>query len=1050
MSFGRLKRVTVLLTIICVACSANQTMAQSSDLRDYFSATGLLQRGMFDLAVIEYRKFLDAHPDHEKAPTARYGLGVAHYRLEQYEQAISQLSLISDINDFAYAAEVLTVLGQSQLALGQFTDATTSFGKVVANLPDHDLADDAAALQAESLYRDGKYGRVKEPGATLISRWPNSPHRERAELFWGLSDMARKDYPEAAARFKAMVQRFPKGNHADQVALLFGQCLHRSHAIADAANQYKAVIDKARKEYLPEALYGLAMIEHGQRNLDSAAALLDRLFVEFSSHELDWAAKLLRGRIWFDKNEYQRAYDLFAQVEMVKSEHQDNAAYWLAKCELRRDKPGIAADKLKDAIDLYPKSDLLAEMIYDCAIALLRIDEPDEAMNALERFRNNYPDHKLSANALHLMAATEHQQRRYDSSLQLCAQFASKFSDHELAASIAFLKAENLFLSKDYEQAANAYVDFNDAFPDDGQSIKATFRFGMSQYHRRMFSEAAEILSPLAEGSDTPVEFANALLAVGDIHFQQGNWQQAQQHLGDYISLDSDLVSIDDALLKLSLSQARLDDYESALRTIDELLRGYPDSPHHVQGLFERGQVLVALKNPGLAQQAFEQLLSANGDSRFAIHALNHLGGIASQKSSFKDAAEHYKKAAALDSDDELKAEALFQQGQALVSAKKYEQAAKVFADVMSTYPSHARVPQSAALRTITLARQGRFELALAEILKVEKEHGSAIKKSLLTAVWYEKAWCLRELDRPKEAQQVYLTILSSGKDERLVDHALLELAELESQDGQYAVASGRLKTLREKASQSHKVSADLLERATYRLGVCEFRLDRFPQAIAIFEEFLASFQESNLIASSSLLCGEALFKTGSYEKAAAHLTHVVDYYSGDETYGPGLLRLGECFAILQRWNKSEEVFRIYLSAISDSDLWYQAQFGVGWALENQQQLEQAIVSYRPVIDRHQGPTAARAQFQTGECLFALKRLNEAVRELLKVDILYAYPQWSAAALYEAGRCFQELGNPTNARKQFELVRTKHKDSKWAQLAEARLTELSQATLPGD
>ncbi|MCH8823918.1 MAG: tetratricopeptide repeat protein [Planctomycetes bacterium] len=1050
MSFGRFQNLAAVVTIICIACSTNQASAQSSDLRDYFSASGLLQRGMYDLAIVEYRKFLDAHPEHEKATTARYGLGVAHYRLEQYEHAISQLSQISDEIDFAYAAETLTLLGQSHLALRQFADATASFGKVVANLAEHDLADDAAALQAESLYRDGKYERVKEPGSMLISRWPKSLHRERAELFWGLSDMARKDYPEAAARFKGMSQRFTGGKHADQVALLLGQCLHRSNAITDAAKQYKTVIAKARREYLPEALYGLAMIQHGQRKLDSAGELLDRLLLEFSPHDLDSAAKLLRGRVWFDKEEYQKAYDLFAQVQRVKSEHQDDAAYWLAKCELRRDKPGIAANKLKDAIAAYPKSDLLAEMIYDRAVALLRIAQPDEAMNALGMFRNTFPEHKLSANALHLMAATEHQQRRYDSSLQLCAQFATKYSNHQLAASIAFLKAENLFLSKDYERAANAYESFNAAYPDDGQSTKATFRLGMSQYHRSLFKEADEILTPLAKGSETPVEFAKALLAVGDIHFQQGRWEKAQQYLGDYISLGSDLVSVDDALLKLSLSQARLEDYKSALNTLDELLRGHPDSPHYVQGVFERGQVLVALKHPEQAQQAFEQLLSEAGDSRFAVHALNHLGAIASQRGSFKDAAEYYKQAVALDPGDELKAEALFQQGQALVSAKKYQQAANVFADVISAYPSHSRLPQSAALRAISLARQGKFEIALAEILKIEKEHGSKIKKSLLTAVWYEKAWCLRELDRSNEAQQVYLTILNSGKDQRLIDHALLELAELESQDEQYAVAAGRLKTLREKAVQTNKVAADLLERATYRLGVCEFRLDNFPQAIQIFEEFLDTFTESDLVASSSLLCGEALFKTGSYEMAAKHLTHVVDYYSGDDTFGPSLLRLGECLAILQRWKKSEEIFRIYLNAFNDSDLWYQAQFGTAWALENQQKLEQAIVSYRPVIDRHQGPTAARAQFQTGECLFALKRLDEAVSELLKVDILYAYPQWSAAALYEAGRCFQELGNPTNARKQFELVRTKHKDSKWAQLAEARLTELSQASLPGD
>ena len=75
--------------------------------------------------------------------------------------------------------------------------------------------------------------------------------------------------------------------------------------------------------------------------------------------------------------------------------------------------------------------------------------------------------------------------------------------------------------------------------------------------------------------------------------------------------------------------------------------------------------------------------------------------------------------------------------------------------------------------------------------------------------------------------------------------------------------------------------------------------------------------------------------------------------------------------------------------------------------------------------------------------------LEQAARELLKVDILYAYPEWSAAALYEAGRCFQELSNPVDARKQFEKVAHDHGATNWAQLAEQRLAELSQSGLPG-
>jgi len=383
------------------------------------------------------------------------------------------------------------------------------------------------------------------------------------------------------------------------------------------------------------------------------------------------------------------------------------------------------------------------------------------------------------------------------------------------------------------------------------------------------------------------------------------------------------------------------------------------------------------------------------------------------------------------------------------MSAKRYEQATGVFTKLITDHDSHRRVGQAAAQRSIALARQGQHAIALNEIEQVEQRYAADLDNALLMAVWYEKAWCLRELDRSDEAEATYGKVLTHGKAGALRNHAMLELAELEAEAEEYSKAANRLRTLRGLGEQSGAVSEELLERATYRLGVCEFRLENLEAAILLFEEFVDRFPSSTLMASASLLCGEALFQTGGYDRAVNHLRRVVENHSDDEAYAPSLLRLGESQAVLQRWKRSEDVFRTYLAVFGDSRMWFQAQFGLAWALENQQAYEDALPAYDKVIQLHQGQTAARAQFQMGECLFALKRLDEAVRELLKVDILYAYPQWSAAALYEAGRCFQEMGNPTDARKQFELVQTEHGQTQWAQLATQRLDELSRPSLPG-
>lgn len=277
----------------------------------------------------------------------------------------------------------------------------------------------------------------------------------------------------------------------------------------------------------------------------------------------------------------------------------------------------------------------------------------------------------------------------------------------------------------------------------------------------------------------------------------------------------------------------------------------------------------------------------------------------------------------------------------------------------------------------------------------------------------------------------------------------MLGLAEIEADAERHEAAAALLRELRTLAESDGAVSPAVREQALYRLGVCEFELQHFAAAAAALETLIRDYGQSPFIASASYFCGESHFRAGRHAPAAEHFGRVVQSHASDDAYGPSLLRQGESLAQLQRWTKSEEAFATYLSRFADQPGAYQAQFGVGWARENQARHEEAIAAYRTVIDSHKGPTAARAQFQIGECLFAQNKFEEAVRELLKVDILFAYPEWSAAALFEAGRCFEKLGKSVEARNQFKQVDEKYGDTEWAAMARQQLSALADAAPPG-
>ena len=1008
-------------------------------LRDYLSANGLLNRGMNDLAIAEYRKFLAANASHEKAPLARYGLGVALFRTKDFQNAVKELEPVSARKNFEYAAETQLIIGQSQLQLQSFGPAAAALDRVVKEHAGHDLADDAAAMLAEALYRDGKHEQVKSAVETLASKWPQSPHRERAEFFGGAAQMALHDYAGAAKGFAALLQQFPQGQFSDQASLFLAQSLHQSKQIDQAIAQYESVIKSGTDETKPDALFGLATLTQQKKEHAQAGELLDQLLKDYPEHRLTAMALLQRGRAWFDQDQIEKALNVFSQAAAAKDAPGDHTAYWLAKCEIRLNEFASAADRLGKAIEQFPKSDLAPEMLYDRAVALMRAGQPDAAAAALNQFAQRFEAHALAPDALYLHAMIEHQQKRFDASQQLCAKFQQTHAQHALAPAIAFLAGENEFLSDRLEKAAERYSKFLADYPKDEQVVKATYRLGSAQYQLQQYDKAETNLLAATDRRQTAEPFRRALYLLGDISFQKSDWPQSVQRLEDFLSFGLEQPSADDALLKLGLAQGRQERVDEAMAAYASLEKDFPKSVHRIQAIFEQGQLHAAAQRWDDAATTFERVLSEGGDSRFQPHALNHLASIAMQRQQFEQAAELYKQLSAT-KDVELATQATFMHGQALMSARKFKESAAAFAAFINQHPKDSRAGQAMAQRAVALSRDGQSSEALSVIDDVQRQHARNLSEDLLAAVLYEKAWCLRELKQPDEAAQAYRELLAAHESQAVSVHGMLELAELEFTAKRFKESAELLTRLRQRADgATNDVPNDVQEAGLYRLAVAKYELGAYEDSAAFAEEFIAEFPSSALMASARSFAGESQFKLEQHQKAAEHFNVVVIQFAADSSCGPSMLRLGECQAALGQWKQSEQTFVSYLKKFTDSEFWFQAQFGLGWAQENQARHDEAMASYKKVIERHSGPTAARSQFQIGECLFATKKFEEAVRELLKVDILYGYPEWSAAALYEAGRCFEELAKPAEAHAQYEQVRQKYPTTRWAELAAQRL-----------
>ncbi len=1025
--------------------------AVSTADRLYQSATGLLNRGLHELAADEFRRFLKAAPEHAKASEARYGLAICLQRLGQLDAAERELTLLAAMRDHPFAFEVLALLGQCQLARGDAKAALETFQRALRAHAQHELASDLAALTVEAAAGAAEAELCIRLADEFSRRWPDAPQREWVLWFAAGAAAARGEWNAARAQLEALLAKFPDGALAPSAGLLRAQCLERSDPAA-ACDAYRELLKSRDAPVALEARLGLVRAQFAAGDATSAAGNAERGLRENLSAAQRESLLMLAGRARLEMKQYSRAVEHFQAADALdQATRRDECAFWLARCAARQGEPARAMERLSTALRAYPESSWRAELTYELASSASAAGQFEPAVLAFQEFLRAFPKHAMAPDAQAGLASVLHRLKRYEESARCCAVFLEQFPQHALAADVRLMAGEDEFLRGDFAAALRQYQSLLLAEPDASQAGTARVRAGVALSRLGRLDEAIQSLQDSIEIAEREPALRTALLTLADLQIARADWPAAIAALDRYLRAVPDAPAAAEALLSLGLAQRRNGDAEAAAAAFDRAAKQSRDDATRRQAEFERAQTLLVLERDAEAESALKTLAETPSlDAKLSAAVAQHLARLALRRGAASDAVRWARRAVEADSDASAAAGQSLLLGQALFAAGELSDAVDSLDASLRGGLSDSDRTTALTLRAQALARQGRAAEALTAL---DGLAGMKLDPAARCTLLYERALCLKALKRGSEARAPLTSLLQSCADSAEQPFAALELAELEAGEGQTEPAAKLLRELIARGGvekgDSKVVPADVLARASYRLGLIEFEAAHYPAAARLLEAFLASDRVGEAGPSAAFYCGEAQRLAGKHEAAVRWFERVLEAYADSDSAPSAQLRLGEALAALQRWDDSARVFAAFLKKRPDHEQWYQAQFALGWARENAGEYDQAMLAYQRVIERHQGVTAARAQFQIGECLFAQKRYDDAVRELLRVEILYAYPEWSAAALFEAGRCFEALGQLVEARRQFERVRKEFSDSAWAKSAAQRLAALGRTAPPG-
>ena len=1055
---GRLmaaKLVCGLLAVLLLASSglAQKTDAEKAATRDYVVAQGFQKKRLYANAVTHWKTFLTAHPKSVRVPAVRLNLAVCQLQLKQYPESVATLKQLLKLHpQYKLADRVQFNLGLATERLAgasgkaaDFEAAAVEYGRVAERFPKSPFAIQGRFLQAECLFSAEKLQpAIAAYGSALALKPPASLE---PDILYGLGTAQEQfeKHAEAAVTYQRFLKTHAKHPDATEITLRLGLCLFRQKKYAESQPLFARAAAVANFAQADLALLQQGHAMRQQQKLAEAAAVFESLPKKFAKSAFVAESRVAAGKCRFGVKEYVKAQQVLAPVAAdPKAVEGAEASAWLGRALVKLKKPADAVVVYDKAIAAHAKSPRLPELVHFRNEALYaQPTKRVESAAGFLAFTGKYPDHELAASALYMSALSHLQIEKPALSLSSAEKFLgnAKLAKHELRPEVFYVGGQACLLGEkpDWAKGETLFRGLIAGFPKHEHVPAATVRIGYCLYRAEKFEPAvAHLTAGIPRLTDVSLK-AEAGLLLGRSHQAAKRSPQAIAAFRAALAAAPKWERADELLYVLGAALKDDGKLTEASAELTKLQRQFAKSVFRDRTLYELGDIARLQKKPDPAVALFRQVVTGFPKSDVAPLAQFGMGAALYEKADFKAAAASLKQLVDKYPKHVIVAQGRRLQGSCLRELKDFAAAAVVLQAYLATKPAPSA----------ELAADARFELALCQVGL--KQHKPAIttfnavlqsqpKFAQKDNLLYELAFAYQATDQLPQALAAYRRLVAEVPTSPLVAESWFRIGQAVEKSGDQKLLPEAEKAYTEGLKTVKKPA--VRESLLYQLGWVQYRQERYPEAVAQLGILLKEFPKGDQRGEALLLCGECQYLAKNWKEAAVHFEQVVGDPKATER-ARALYRAGTCHLNLQSWPLAQQRFETLIKDFAKYPQLPAARYGLGLALQKQNQLDRAVPVFEQVTKETNAEAAAKARFMIGEIAFSRKQYKVAYENFLVAAFKYPYEEWQAKGYLEAGRCFKELKDNDKAR---EMLGTVIK--KFPKRSEAKSAAQVLATLP--
>jgi TolA-binding protein len=610
-------------------------------------------------------------------------------------------------------AERLNVTrGDVLAALGRSDEAARSYAR-----SDSDYALYAAAVAAHNAGRNDDASRLAH---SLLDKYPQSSYGTEMRLVLGEGALAAKDYPEAEAAFRAVLDAKPEPPLQARALSRSAWCRYLQDDFA-AAGQLFARLIKQRADVpeADEAQYMLGLCAEKSNDARGASAAWRR-YIEQSAQGSHRADALL-GLSRVDQGE-----DSGRWLEQLLAENPDSAAaapalFGVAEQLAHADQRAPAIERYRELLQRFPQHEFAPAARYGLGWCLYQDGQFDAASREFAQLAVSDPlDAKLKVASLELLVWSRSKLKDVDGTAAAYRDFAASGADDKRAFAAVRIAGKLLAENGRAPEAQALYDNLLRRARDRGVIAGLLVEGAWLALDAKKVDEAeAAVRTAIKYGNDAASKpsIAEASFFVGEARFEAGDDARAVE-LYRFAADNGAADVAARAQYKQGFACLRRDDFDGASKCFAALVEQHKDHELYGEGLYLLGEAQFRAGRFGDAVAAFTRLKSELPQHASMNKALFRLGVAQGQLGHWKECESALAELARRSSDFENAAEADLWRGKALAQRGDARGSRAAFERVLAK--DHGQLAARARLEVGRLAQAaGDHEQALSEFLKV-------------------------------------------------------------------------------------------------------------------------------------------------------------------------------------------------------------------------------------------------------------------------------------------------------------------------------------------